>query len=109
SGPRRPGYDALDAGAGDDNDSPMRTRAAVPATIALAVLSTLAAPARAVTTRVYPQDINWTGLVDEIGDQLLDEIATGSLSFVLFGADSRGYARFDLSTIPAGATVTAVR
>lgn len=51
----------------------------------------------------------FTGWVDEFGFRDPDAIDSGSLAEVGFGAQARGYAEFDTSSIPDGATITDVR
>ena len=57
------------------------------------------------TVSLQPTDIFKTGFVDELGNQQFGAIDSGSLLQVGFGAEVRGFAEFDTSVIPDGATI----
>lgn len=72
-------------------------------------------PARALPLRIDPtisiQPFSeaQAGFVDEMGAVVTSEILSGTLLQIGFGSQVRGFAEFDTSPVPDGATITDVR
>jgi len=60
------------------------------------------------TISLQPLDGSRVGFVTELGLRVDDDIVSGTLALLGYGSQVRGFAEFDTSAIPDGATITSV-
>jgi len=77
--------------------------------LAVVAVLTVARSAGADNVSLTPQAPNWTGFVGSFTLNIYaDNISTGRLLFAIMEPETRGFTRFDTSSIPVGSTIDAV-